>query len=291
MHRYKPIIEDWKAFQEACKKPAINAVRRNSLKAGEDFEELLKLEFNKVEQSDWNPEVYRLPGEDLPGKSMLHWRGEHYVQEESATLPVEVLDPQPGEKILDIAAAPGGKATQIASNIQNHGTVVANDSSNKRMQSLHANVYRTGAACIAAANYDGRQLPEDEKYDRVLVDAPCSGEGDRCRRDFSAAPKAEIEGLAELQKQLVEKGARLLKDGGVLVYSTCTIAPEENEAVVRHALEGTGLELNQIETDIPHQRGVIEFEDMDFGDEMRKTVRVYPHHLDSGVIYVAKFSK
>ncbi len=291
MHRYKPIIDDWEAFREACGRTAVKTVRRNCIKAGDDFEERLRREFDSVEQSSWNPDVYRLPGTDLPGKSMLHWLGEYYVQEESAALPVKIMNPQKDENILDMAAAPGGKATQIASEIENCGSVIANDSSGKRLQSLHANVYRTGSASITVTNYDGRQLPEDENYDRILVDAPCSGEGDQCRRDFDPAPEDEIEGLAELQKQLVEKGARLLKEEGTLVYSTCTIAPEENEGVVEHILENTDLELERIDTEAPHTRGVERFEDRSYSEEMNKTVRVYPHHLDSGVIYVAKFRK
>jgi len=129
---------------------------------------------------------------------MLHWMGEYYVQEESATIPVTILEPEKGDKILDMAAAPGGKTTQIASAIENNGLVVANDESGQRMKSLHANVYRTGSACVAATNYDGRQIPEDEKYDRILVDAPCTGEADRARRGESASI-GEIKGLARLQ--------------------------------------------------------------------------------------------
>lgn len=291
MERYRPIIDDWSAFEQTCGKPALKTVRRNSIKAGDDFEERLRREFEDVEQSGWNPNVYRLKGEDTPGKSLLHWRGEYYVQEESAAVPVDVMDPQKGENILDMAAAPGGKATQIASRIENRGSVIANDSSGRRMKSLHANVYRTGSACITATNYDGRQIPEDQKYSRILVDAPCSGEGDRCRRDFDTAPEKDIEGLSELQKQLMEKASSLLQENGSLVYSTCTITPRENEEVVKHVLENTGLELKEIDAGFPHQRGVPGFEGKDYGEEMSKTVRVYPHHLDSGVIYTAKFSK
>jgi NOL1/NOP2/sun family putative RNA methylase len=291
MERYRGIIDDWQAFRDACERPALSAVRRNRLKAEGDFEERLRREFDDVEQSGWNPDVYRLRGEKRPGKSLMHWRGEYYVQEESAAIPVEVLDPEPGDAVLDMCAAPGGKATQTASRLGNRGKVIANDDDARRMKSLHANVYRTGSACIAATNYDGRHLPEDEKYNRILVDAPCTGEGDRCRRDFTAARRDESEGLAELQKQLVEKGARLLEDGGTMVYSTCTIAPGENEEVVEHALKETGLELEPVDLDAPHQQGVTGFEEREYSDEMEKTVRVYPHHLESGVIFVARFSK
>lgn len=289
MEQYKPLIDDWEAFKESVKTPAFSTVRRNHLKAGEDFEQELRERFEEVEQADWNPDIFRLKGEKLPGKSMLHWFGEYYVQEESATVPVEVLDPQQGDNILDMCAAPGGKTTQIASKIRNRGSIVANDQSSKRLQSLHANVYRTGAASVAVTNYDGRHIPEDEKYDRILLDAPCSGEGDRARRNFRAAEKEEKESLSELQKQLGEKAAKLLEEDGVMVYSTCTINPQENEEVVKHLMENTELELENIDLELEHVSGVSEFEGAKYGQEMEKTVRIYPHHFGSGVIYIARF--
>lgn len=291
MEKYKPLIDDWQAFRESVETPALSAVRKNHIKASDDFEEQLRERFGEVERADWNPDIYRLRGEKLPGKSMLHWFGEYYVQEESAAIPVEVLDPENGDRILDMCAAPGGKTTQIASKIGDDGSIVANDESSRRLQSLHANVYRTGAASVAVTNYDGRHIPENETYDRILLDAPCSGEGDRARRTFKAADEEEKESLSELQKQLGEKAARMLEDGGVMVYSTCTINPRENEEVVKHLVENTSLELKEIELDLSHNRGVEEFEDSEFGQEMSKTVRVYPHHLESGVIYIARFRK
>jgi len=291
MKRYKTIIDDWEKFRESCKTPVETAVRRNSIKAKEDFEEELKETFPEVEKSGWNPDVYRLPETDYPGKSKLFWLGHYYVQEESAALPVQVLKPRENEKILDMAAAPGGKTTQIAAEINNKGLVVANDKSSRRMQSLHANIYRTGSVCVAATNYDGTRIPEDEKYDRVLVDAPCSGEGDKAHRNFKPANRTEIQSLSKLQKQMMKKASKLVKENGVIVYSTCTIAPEENEEVVKHVLENTDLQLEKINTEIKHVRGVKHFDGEEYGEEMTKTVRVYPHHLDSGVIYVAKFRK
>lgn len=289
MERYKTIIDNWKEFEQACEKPAVSTVRKNHVKAGEDFEELLRDSFETVEQTDWNPDVYRLDTE-YPGKSFLHWHGEYYVQEESATLPVEVLSPENGDKVLDMCAAPGGKTTQIASKTRNKVHLIANDVSSSRLKSLHSNIYRTGSAAVIT-NYDARNIPEDEKYDKILLDAPCSGEGDKCRRNFEAAEEEERNSLSELQKQLIEKASKLLKDNGEIVYSTCTIAPEENEAVVKHALEETALELKQINSEIPHNEGVTSFQGEHFGKEMRKTVRVYPHHFDSGVIYVARLGK
>ncbi|MFB6114791.1 MAG: RsmB/NOP family class I SAM-dependent RNA methyltransferase [Candidatus Nanohalobium sp.] len=290
MEKYKTIIDDWGAFKAERDEHPVNIARKNTLKASEDFEEQLRESFDKVEQASWNEKIFRLKNTETPGKTRLHWRGEYYVQEESAALPVKALDPQPGERVLDMCAAPGGKATQIAERMNNEGLVVANDDSAQRMKSLHANVYRTGSACITATNYDGRGLPEDKQYDRILVDAPCSGEGDRFYRTFEPAEQHEIEGLAELQKQLVDKAVSLLKEGGVLVYSTCTLTPEENESVVKHLID-QGMTLEEFDPDIEHVKGVESFEGENYGEEMNKAVRVYPHHLNSGVIFVARFRK
>jgi len=292
MERYKPIIEDWQAFREECKnKEAVKAVRKNPLKAGDNFEDRLFDQFPESEKSGWNPQVYRLNSKESAGKSMLHWRGDYYVQEESASLPVEVLNPQPGEKVLDMCAAPGGKTTQLAAKMENKGLLISNDDNAQRLKSLHANIYRTGSTVARVTNYDGRRIPKEQKYDRILVDAPCSGEGNNARRTFESADEHEYENLSEIQQKLVENAEKLLKDDGVIVYSTCTFAPEENEAVVKKIIEETDLTLENIETDVPHVRGVEEFEDKDFGSEMSKTVRIYPHHLQSGGMYVARFRK
>ena len=287
MEKYKPLIDDWQSFKEQSDNHPLQGIRRNPLKAKEDFEQRLGQKFD-YEESSWNQNVYRVVSE-TPGKSLLHWRGEYYVQEESAALPVTVMNPQPGEKVLDMCAAPGGKSTQMAAKMNNQGLVVANDESSQRMKSLHANVYRIGSNIVSASNYDGRNIPEDEKFDRILVDAPCSGEGDRYYRNFEPADNGESVGLSRLQQDLMKKAEKLVKKDGVIVYSTCTISPTENEKVVSKVLEETGLELENIETGAEHVRGVSEFEDQKYGDEMSKTVRVYPHHLNSGVIFVAKF--
>lgn len=291
MERYKTIIDDWEAFKQECQKEARPAIRTNSLKARENFQEKLEEDFPEAEKSSWNPDVYRLKRGISPGKSMLHWRGEYYVQEESASLPVEVLDPQPGEKVLDMCAAPGGKSTQIASKMKDRGLLVSNDDNSKRLQSLHANIYRTGASIARVTNYDGRRIPKEQKFDKILVDAPCSGEGNNARRSFKSSNPQEFDNLCQIQQKLVENAEILVEDGGTVVYSTCTFAPEENEAVVEKILEETSLQLEKIETDVPHVRGVEKFENRVFSSEMSKTVRIYPHHLESGGIFVARFRK
>ena len=289
MEKYRSIIPDFEAFQKECQKEAISTVRRNDIKAREDFEERLAEDF-EFEKASWNDKVYRLKDEKKPGKSMLHWRGEYYVQEESAAVPVTVLDPRPGDKVLDMCAAPGGKTTQIADRIGNKGSVIANEVSDQRMKSLHANIYRTGAFSVNALNKDGKMIPEDREFDRALVDAPCSGEGNNCRREEEEmASEQESKGLADLQLDLLEKAFNIVKEGGVVVYSTCTFSPYENENVVNQALEQNDVELEKIELDFEHERGLESYQNLEFGEEMNKTVRIYPHHLQSGGMYVAKF--
>lgn len=292
MERYKDIIQNWEEFRKTINKDdKTKSVRRNDIKAKEDFETKLKQEF-EVKRSNWNEKVYRLKKDEKPGKTLLHWRGEYYVQEESATLPVKALKPQPGEKVLDMCAAPGGKTTQIADQINNKGAVIANDQSSNRLQSLHANTYRTGSHSAKVSNYDARNLPETTKFDKILLDAPCTGEGDRARRKAGPAQDQEKQSLAKLQKQLLQKANKLLKENGTIVYSTCTINPQENEAVVQDALNETDLQVREIEN-IPkkHQKGLTSFEKQDYSREMDKTVRIMPHHLNSGVIYTAKLTK
>lgn len=289
MNKYRGIIPNFEAFQEECQKEPISTVRRNDIKARKDFEEKLAEDF-EIEKASWNDKVYRLKDEKKPGKSMLHWRGEYYVQEESASVPVTVLNPRPGDHVLDMCAAPGGKTTQIADRIDNKGLVVANEVSDQRMKSLHANIYRTGAYSVNALNEDGRMIPEDREFDKVLVDAPCSGEGNNCRReDEEMASEQESKGLADLQLELLEKAFNLVKDDGVVVYSTCTFSPFENEYVVSQALEGNDVKLESIDLDFQHERGLESYQDSEFGREMSKTVRIYPHHIESGGMYVAKF--
>lgn len=291
MERYKTIIDDWEAFRKECEKEPRKTVRKNPLKSRKNFEQKLKQRYPEAEKAEWNPKVYRLNTEDSPGKSMLHWLGEYYVQEESASLPVEVLEPQPGEKVLDMCAAPGGKTTQIAAEMKNEGVLVANDDSSRRLKSLHANIYRTGSVVAKVTNYDGRRIPKKQQYDKILVDAPCSGEGNNARRSFESASEQEFKNLNKIQQKLVENAEKLVEEDGVVVYSTCTFAPEENEAVVEKVLQETDLELERIETGIEHVKGVEYFEDREFEFDTSKTVRVYPHHMKSGGIFVARFRK
>lgn len=163
--------------------------------------------------------------------------GRIYVQNASSWLPVTALDPQPGDRILDMCAAPGGKTSHIAAMTMNDVELVANDNSRPRLAKLRANMQRLGATAEYTL-YDATKIVkymQEASFDKILLDAPCSGEGlinlDH-PKTLDSWSVAHIRRLATLQKQLIGQAWQLLKPGGVLVYSTCTMAPEEDEAVI-----------------------------------------------------------
>lgn len=162
-------------------------------------------------------------------------RGFFYVQDPGTLLAVNELDPQPGENILDLCAAPGGKTAYIAQRMQNRGRIAARDNQPERLRLLRENCVRLGITCVEFQD-SGPQPP----FDRILVDAPCSNTGVMRRRvDLRWRIKAgELERLRQGQQALLEEAAPQLKAGGALVYSTCSLEPEENESVARDFLEG-----------------------------------------------------
>jgi len=167
--------------------------------------------------------------------------GEFYVQDPSTLLAVDLLDPQPGESVLDMCAAPGGKTTYIAQKMQNRGRIIAADSTNSRLALVGENCRRLGVEIVATLACEGTRLDRclrGQEFDRVLVDAPCSNTGVLRRRvDLRwRIQEEEIIRLAELQEKLLAAATVFTKPGGALVYSTCSLEPEENERVVERFL-------------------------------------------------------
>lgn len=171
-------------------------------------------------------------------------RGQLYVQDPSTLRAVDLLDPQPGESVLDMCAAPGGKTTYIAQKMQNRGRLIAADASNDRLGRVAENCQRLGVTIVATLPCEGTRLDRclrGEQFDRVLVDAPCSNTGVMRRRPDLRwrLTAAEITRLAELQRRLLQRAAEFVRPGGVLVYSTCSLEREENEAVLETFLSQT----------------------------------------------------
>lgn len=165
-----------------------------------------------------------------------------YLQSLSSQIPVQALDPQPGEKILDLAAAPGGKTTQMAALMQNRGEIVAVEPDRIRFERLSFNLKKQGVTIVRAICGRGEKMTQEFAgvFDRVLIDAPCSSEGTFCLRDRSTFAHWSVDfvvQMARLQKKLLMAALKAVKPGGTLVYSTCALSPEENEAVIDDVLQ------------------------------------------------------
>ena len=228
--------EEYPAFLESRSRPAVRGLRRNPLKCGE---QLLResLPF-PIKPTPFSPLSFTFQaGEEGVGKLPSHHAGLFYVQEPSACSAVTVLDPQPEERVLDLCAAPGGKSTQIAGLLEGRGLLWSNELVKGRAQILLSNVERLGVRNAVVSSCHPQRLCESLQgfFDRVLVDAPCSGEG-MFRRDPAAAAQWTPESpaaCAQRQRAILDSAALAVKEGGVLVYSTCTFAKEENEDNVR----------------------------------------------------------
>lgn len=243
---------EYEAFEASYGQGRQYGLRRNLLKGTE--EEFIRVMPFPLEKIFWAREGYYYDAAALPGRHVLHEAGAYYIQEPSAMAAVEALAPKPGERILDLCAAPGGKSTQIAGRMQGQGLLVSNEVIGERARILSQNVERMGVAdCVVCSEKPERIASLFPAFfDRVLVDAPCSGEGmfrkeEAAREEWS--PET-VQMCAERQALILEEAAKTVKPGGVLVYSTCTFSPEENEGTIsaflrvheEYSIEETALE-------------------------------------------------
>ena len=222
--------EEYPAFLASLERPRAVALRFNPLK-GEPPE--LDFVGNSV---PWEPRGYYYDPEARPGLHPFHEAGVYYLQEASAMAPVALLDPRPGERVCDLCAAPGGKSTQIAGRMLGEGFLLCNEINPKRAKILSRNVERLGIANALVTNEHPQRLAEKlcGFFDRVLVDAPCSGEGMFRKEEAAVTDWSEetVRMCANRQREILHSAAALVRPGGRLVYSTCTFAPEENEGTV-----------------------------------------------------------
>ena len=226
---------EYPAFLESLERPRAVALRFNPMKG-----ERSVLPFVGA-PVPWEPEGFYYDPETRPGLHVYHEAGVYYLQEASAMAPVALLDPKPGERVCDLCAAPGGKTTQIAGRMLGQGFLVCNEINPKRAKVLSRNIERMGVANALVTNEHPGTLASRFPgfFDRVLVDAPCSGEG-MFRKEEAAVTdwsQETVQMCARRQREILDSAARLVRPGGRLVYSTCTFAPEEDEETVAAFLE------------------------------------------------------
>jgi len=284
----------------ALEKPT--TFRVNTLKTTfNSIKEKLEPQGFKIENVIWYKDAFILRKgrqKDLE-KTALYLRGQIYVQGLSSMIPPLVLDPQPGEKVLDLTAAPGSKTTQLSCLMKNEGQIMANDENPIRLEKMKANLELQEASNVTLLPpADGGLVWKNnfEAFDRILLDAPCSSEGrfqSEERSTYGYWKKDTNRKMAKDQRRLFKSAILALKPGGTMVYSTCTFAPEENEMVLNWALEtyGDALQVGDISIPLPaHTRGLAVWGDLKFNPAVIKSVRVLPT-ADVEGFFVAKLKK
>ena len=270
--KYQHLLgEDAAAFFATFDQEAVTAFRTNPLK------EAQKVFDDPIPNTPWGHYG------KVSGKSIEHATGLVYSQEPAAQIVAQVAQPKPGMKVLDLAAAPGGKTTQLLSYLDNQGLLVSNEIHKGRSKILVENVERFGARNVLVTNESADRLAKvfSGFFDLIVLDAPCSGEG-MFRKQPDAMDYWSVEYPREcslLQREILEDALKMLVPGGSLVYSTCTWAPEENEEIVSWLLENYDLELEMIEK----INGMVE------GIDYPETARMYPHRFKGEGQFVAKF--
>lgn len=313
MERYRSIVPDWDAFTAALGRPQPVVLRTSTWRVAPATlaAHLEGLGF-RLRPLDWAPAFFQVEEGPFPvAKTVAHWLGLFYIQEAAAAVPALAMAARPGERILDLCAAPGGKTTLLAAQAGACGLVVANEPDGSRVRALQANLARLGVLNVVVTRYDGRDFPGHWLFHRVLADVPCSAEGNarRSSRVRAGVTPRQARRLAKLQGQILARAAELVAPGGTLVYATCTFAPEENEAVVDGLLRshadsgqpadsgkpahgeqgGSPFRLQPLEVPLPaYAPGLTAWEGRSFHPHLALTARLYPHHLDSGGMYIAR---
>lgn len=294
-------------FFDCCSRPSPPYIRCNTLKiAPNDLIKRLSGKWSIDQPFSSNPEIIKVlskadstslePGEI--GKAKEHLLGYYYVQDLSSMMPVIALNPTERDAVLDLCASPGSKTTQLASSMGNSGLLFANDNDLGRIIVLNSNLERCGVSNCIVSREEGARLCEKLaklkiKFHKILVDASCSGEG-----VIRENPRAIITwnykmicNFSRQQKRLLAAAFSVLKEGGEIVYSTCTLTPEENEEAIQFAIDNFNAEVQGINLPIKTRPGIAEWEGKKFSEQIKKCCRIYPQDNDSEGFFVAKLRK
>lgn len=294
--RYASVIPDFQDFLASLQVPLKPSFRFNQLKAPAE-ETARLLQPIRIQPLPYYADGFTVLDPVALGNHFTHQLGLIYGQEASSMMPVLSLAPQPGEIALDLCAAPGSKTTQIAQLMENRGLLVANEVNARRRVSLLQNLKRCGVinAVVIGQRGEriGRYLPD--YFDRVLIDAPCSAEGTirKSRAVLHHWGLKNIERMAWIQKALLVSGFQALKPGGVLIYSTCTVAPEENEGVVDYLLKKQPA-ADLLDIELPGfrvRRGLRTWDGQIFDVRVEKCSRILPQDNDTAPFFFCRITK
>ena len=259
-------------------------------------EDFLKIAPWPLQPIPWISNGFYYDGEHCqPAKHPYYFAGLYYLQEPSAMTPANRLPITPGDKVLDVCAAPGGKATELGAKLQGRGVLVANDLSNSRAKGLLKNIELMGTGNVLVLSEEPGKLIRyfPEYFDKILIDAPCSGEGmfRKDRKMIRAWEEHGPEFFSKIQRSIITQAAQMLKPGGMLLYSTCTFSPEENEQTIEYLLrEYPEFELCEIAGYDGFSQGIpsaVEPSD----ERLLQTVRIFPHLMDGEGHFLALLKK
>ncbi len=279
-------------FLKSYETEKAQALRINTLKISpEKFVAVSPFSLRRV---PWVREGFYYDSEARPGKHPYHEAGLYYIQEPSAMAVGILADPKPGERVLDLCAAPGGKTTHLASAMKGEGLIIANEIHPARAKILAQNVERMGIANTVVTNETPQALAQrfPAFFDRIVVDAPCSGEG-MFRKEELACEQWSVENVlmcAKRQQEILHEASKMLRDGGTLVYSTCTFAPEENEGSISAFLRShPDFAVKKVKAGEKFSKGQPEWADA--LSETADTFRLWPHLVEGEGHYVAVIGK
>lgn len=291
--RMKSLLgEEYEAYLQCYNKPHFSGLRVNTLKiTPEAFEQICPFSLRRI---PWVNNGYYTDTEQQPSKHPFYYAGLYYIQEPSAMTPASLLPVQPGDKVLDICAAPGGKSTELGARLCGEGVLVSNDISNSRAKALLKNIELFGIRnALVLSEAPGKLVDYfPEYFDKILIDAPCSGEG-MFRKSPAIMKNWEqygVEYYNKLQKEIILYAARMLKPGGYMLYSTCTFSPEENEGTIQFLLkECPEFHVVKALPELSEQKNAsLSYEGFEHGrpewvdgnEELTHCIRLWPHKID-----------
>ena len=266
------------------------SIRVNTLRtSGAELEMRLALHGAKLSKIPWLRDGFMVEDSKFSlGASFEYLLGLYSLQEAAAQYPVEILAPRPGERVLDMCAAPGGKTTQIAAWMQGKGILIAFDANRERLYALENNLERSGVENCIVYHADAAEMELGE-FDRVLLDSPCSGNYVTDADWFEKRSLEDVEFNAARQKKLLAAAVRSLKPGGSLVYTTCSLEPEENEMNIHWLLANHSIRL--VEVTGPGSPGLTEYKGEKLNPDVAKTRRFWPDETGTQGFYLAKAVK
>jgi len=299
IERYSKLT-DFEEFKKYSLSYARRSIRVNTLKISvEELKKRIEKDWS-LDPIPWCKEGFWIEhkgvGEEKRrdvGNLVEHSLGYIYIQESVSMIPPIVLNPKPGDVVIDMAASPGSKTTQICAMMNNEGIVIANDITGDRLKPLGLNLQRCGITNSIVTLMKAQKIRGLE-FDKILLDAPCSGTGTirKSLKTILIWNPTMVSRLASTQKQLIENAFSLLKTGGEMVYSTCSVEPEENEGVISFLLEKfSNAKVEEINLNIKRSKPFVEFEGQNYNPEVSKCLRIWPQDNDTEGFFVAKIRK